>query len=272
MYRAAGPEAFRTVGETEFCNGIAAMSASGLYGPTRVCAGIVGCVDFTLGDRVRPVLENHIAAGNGRFKGIRITAAWDEFEGLRNYRAHPPGLLRDPDFRKGFAHLAPLGLNFETWIYFTQLDDLENLAGAFPETVIVVNHLGGPVGIGPYAENRADVLAVWKRRMAALSRRPNVFVKAGGLGMPTIGLDFERGRNPTSEEMAPAWRPYIETCLELFGAERCMFESNYPPDGKSCDYGVLWNVFKRIAAGYSDDEKEALFRGTAARVYRLAEP
>ncbi len=271
MYRASGPEEFRTIGETEFCNGVAAMSASGLYGPTLVCAGIVGYVDFTLGDRIRPVLENHIVAGNGRFKGIRIIAAWDEFEGLQNPWARSPGRLSDPAFHKGFAHLAPLGLSFESWLYFTQLDELLDLAAAFPETVIVINHLGGPIGVGPYAENRPEVLAVWKDRMRALSHHPNVFVKAGGLGMPQFGLGFERSQNPRSEQLAPLWRPYIETCIELFGVERCMFESNYPPDGKTCDYGVLWNTLKRISADYSEDEKDALFRKTAASVYRLAD-
>ena len=270
MYRADGPEDMRPVGETEFLNGIAAMSASGLYGPTRVCAGIVGCVDFLLGDRVKPVLEAHIAAGNGRFRGIRNTVAFDDFPGLKNHRARPPLVLCEPAFRKGFVHLAPLGLSFDTWLYFTQLLDVIDLAGAFPDTVIVVNHMGGPIGIGPYRERRAEALAEWKKRLEELSRRPNVYLKVGGLGMPTIGLGFDTwsGR-PGSKDLEPVWRPYVETCLELFGPKRSMFESNYPPDGKSCDYGVLWNTLKRISADCSEDEKDALFRGTATRVYRL---
>jgi predicted TIM-barrel fold metal-dependent hydrolase len=269
MYRADGPEEMRCIGETEFCNGIAAMAASGVYGPIRVCAGILGNVDFKLGDRVKAVLEAHIAAGNGRFRGIRNTVAYDEFEGLRNYRAHPPGLLRDPDYQKGFRHLAPLGLSFDTWLYFTQLGDVIDLASKFPDTVIVVNHLGGPVGIGPYAAKKAEVLAEWKKRLRELERHPNVYMKVGGLGMPTIGLGFERKNNPGSEQLAPVWKPYIETAVGIFGVDRCLLESNYPPDGKSCEYGVIWNTFKRITAGYSESEKQALYYKTAAKVYRL---
>jgi predicted TIM-barrel fold metal-dependent hydrolase len=270
MYRADGPIEMRPVGETEFANGVAAMSASGVYGPIRVCAGIVGCVDLRIGQRVQGVLEAHIAAGNGRFRGIRVVAAWDGFEGLRNYRAHPPGLLCDPMFLRGFACLEPLGLTFDTWHYFTQIPDVIALAAASPATKIIVNHMGGPVGIGPYADNRTEVLAEWKAGLRTLSHYPNVYLKVGGLGMPVIGLGFDqRSRRPSSQELAPAWQPYIETCIEIFGPDRCMLESNFPPDKKSCDYGVLWNTFKRVTANYSADEKDALYRGTAAKVYRL---
>jgi predicted TIM-barrel fold metal-dependent hydrolase len=270
MYRAGGPIEMRPIGETEFANGIAAVSASGLYGPIRVCAGIVGCVDFRLGPRVQAVLEAHIAAGNGRFRGIRNSVAWDSFEGLRNYRAPPPGLLRDPEFQRGFTSLEPLGLTFDVWLYFTQIPDVIALAARFPSTKIIVDHMGGPIGIGPHAENRTEVLAKWKSRLLALSRHPNVYLKVGGLGMPIVGLGFDgRAPRPGSHDLAPAWRPYIETCIEIFGSDRCMLESNFPPDKKSCDYGVLWNTFKRVTAAYSADEKDALFRRTASEVYRL---
>ena len=217
MYRAEGPRDFRFIGETEFCNGIAAMSASGHYGPIRVCAGIVGSVDFTLGDKVRGVLEAHIAAGNGRFKGIRNTVACDDFEGLKNYRNPPWRLICQPAWRSGFKHLGPLGLSFDTWLYFTQLPDVIDLAGAFPDTTIIVNHLGGPVGIGPYAAKKAEVLAEWRKRLTELAPHENVYLKVGGLGMPVIGLGFERKQKPTSEQLAPAWRPYVETAVEIFG-------------------------------------------------------
>jgi L-fuconolactonase len=272
MYRADGPVDMRPIGETEFANGVAAMSASGLYGPIRVCAGIVGAVDFMLGPRVKPVLKAHIAAGNGRFRGVRGAVAWDAFEGLKNYRAHPSGLMREPMFRRGFACLAPLDLTFDTWLYFTQLPDVIALAAEFPATKIIVNHMGGPVGIGPYAANRAEVLAEWKARLQQLSRHPNVTLKVGGLGMPVIGLGFDQqSRRPGSEDLAPVWRPYVETCIDIFGPDRCMLESNFPPDKKSCDYGVLWNAFKRITANYSADAKDALYRRTAAEVYRLGD-
>jgi predicted TIM-barrel fold metal-dependent hydrolase len=272
MYRAEGPVEMRPIGETEFANGIAAVSASGLFGPIRVCAGIVGCVDFRIGRPVRAVLEAHIAAGNGRFRGIRCAAAWDEFKGLANYRALPPGILCDPAFRQGFACLEPLDLSFDTWIYFTQLPDAIDLAAAFPGIKIIVNHMGGPVGVGPYAADRSEVLTLWKKRLRELSRYPNVYLKVGGLGMPVIGLGFERWeQRPGSEDLALVWRPYIETCVEIFGPARCMLESNFPPDKKSCDYGVLWNTFKRVTAAYSEDEKDALYRGTATEAYRLAD-
>ena len=270
MYRRDGPEKLRCVGETEFANGIAAMSASGLYGPIRICEGIVGCVNFRLGARVEKVLEAHVAAGNGRFRGVRSVATWDEYAPMRDYRQPPPGLLRDATFQQGFAKLAPLGLTFETWIYSTQLTDVIELARAFPLTTIIVDHMGGPPGVGPYAGRRDEVLLQWKARLRDLSRLPNVFLKVGGLGMPVIGLGFEQWtRRPGSADLAPAWKPYIETCVDIFGPERCMLESNFPPDKKSCDYGVLWNTFKIVTASYSDADKEALFRGTAASVYRL---
>ena len=270
MYRADGPAEFRCIGETEFANGVAAMSASGLYGPIRACAGIVGCVDFRIGARVEAVLEAHIAAGNGRFRGVRSVATWDAAEGLTDYRNPPPGLLCDPAFQQGFGKLGPLGLTFETWIYSTQLQDVVALASKFPETTIIVDHMGGQLGVGPYKMRRAEILADWKARLKQLSRLPNVFLKVGGLGMPVIGLGFEKwSQRPSSSDLEPAWRPYIETCIDIFGVERCMLESNFPPDKKSCDYGVLWNTFKRVTSRYSDDEKDALFRNTAARVYRL---
>jgi predicted TIM-barrel fold metal-dependent hydrolase len=260
----------RCIGETEFANGVAAMSASGLYGPTRVCAGIVGCVDFRIGAPVRDVLEAHVAAGNGRFRGVRTVAAWDAHEPLRDYRGNPDGILRDARYMEGFAQLEPLGLSFDAWLYFTQLPDLIALARKFPEVTIIVNHMGGPIAVGPYAETRAEMWPLWKDGLRALRELPNVFLKVGGLGMPVLGFGFEQWpRRPTSLELAEAWRPYMETCFEIFGAGRCMLESNFPPDKKSCDYGVLWNAFKRVTARCSVDEKEALYRGTAARAYRL---
>ena len=270
MYRADGPPEMRPIGETEFANGVAAMSASGLYGPIQVCAGIVGYVDFQIGWPIQAVLEAQIAAGNGRFRGVRALAIWDQFEGLRNPRVHSPGLLCDRMFQQGFACLERFGLSFDTWLYFTQLPDAVALAKRFPGITIVVNHLGGPIGIGPYAAKRSEVLAVWKARLQTLSLYPNVYLKVGGLGMPVFGLGFEKqDRRPGSEELAGAWRPYVETCIGIFGPERCMFESNFPPDKRSCDYGVLWNTFKRITSNYSDDEKDALYHKTAARAYRL---
>ncbi len=271
MYRADGPVAYRTVGETEFVNGCAAMSASGLYGPTRACAGIVSHVDLLLGDGAKPVLEAHIAAGNGRFRGIRHSAARDTSPAVRTTSAIPPeGLLADAAFRRGFAALAPLGLSFDAWVYHPQIGEVCDLARAFPETSIILDHLGGPVGVGPYADRRAEVFAAWKASLRELAACPNVFVKMGGLAMRISGFDFpDHSLPPTSEILAAAFRPYIETAIELFGATRCMFESNFPIDKGGCSYPVLWNAFKRVAARCSQDEKQALFHGAAATAYRI---
>jgi L-fuconolactonase len=272
MYRAQGPAELRPVGETEFVNGIAAMSASGGYGPTRTCAGIVGFADLTLGDRVKPVLEAHIVAGGGRFRGIRHAAGWDASEEIRNSHTNPPQeLFGAAAFRAGFAHLAPFDLSFDAWLYHPQLPELVDLARAFPATTIVLDHLGGPLGYGPYAGRRDDVFATWLGSIRRLADCANVVVKLGGLGMRIGPFDFHRREiPPTSADVAEAWRPYIDACVTAFGVDRCMFESNFPVDKITCSYAVLWNAFKRLVAGSSASEKKALFSGTARRVYRLA--
>jgi len=271
MYRAGGPEAFRPVGEIEFANGAAAMSASGGYGPAASCAGIVGHVNLMLGEAARPVLEAEIAAGNGRFRGIRHSSAWDADPDVAHmYATRPKGLLLDSTFRKGFACLAPLGLSFDAWLFHPQIGELADLARAFPETRIVLDHCGGPVGIGSYANRREEIFPGWKASIRDAARCPNVVVKLGGLAMRLLGYDFhERPLPPSSEEAAAAWRPYIETCIEAFGPDRCMFESNFPPDKGQCSYQVIFNAFKRIAAPYSEAEKTALFSKTATDVYGL---
>jgi predicted TIM-barrel fold metal-dependent hydrolase len=271
FYRADGPVALRPVGETEFANGVAAMCASGVYGELRACAGIVSFADLTLGSAVAEVLQAHIAAGNGRFRGIRHAGGWDASPMIHNSHTKPPrGLYADATFRQGFAQLAPLGLSFEAWQYQPQLAEVTDLARAFPDTSIILNHVGGPLGVGPYAGRRDETYAQWQRDMAELARCPNVSVKLGGLGMRIGVFDhFRQPEPPSSTEVADAWRPWIERCIELFGAERCMFESNFPVDKTSASYAVLWNAFKRLAAGASAEQKTALFSGTARRVYRL---
>jgi len=272
MHRADGPEPLRPVGETEFVNGVAAMSASGGYGPARVCAGIVGHADLTLGTPVRDVLEAHLRAGGGRFRGIRHTNAWD-VSVPRPTNAPQPALLADDRFRAGFAQLAPLTLSFNAWMYHPQIPELTTLAQAFPETAIVLNHVGGPLGIGAYTGRRDDMLAAWSASIRDLAACPNVYVKLGGLGMPLTGLGFhERSEPPSSEQLADASRPYFETCIEAFGADRCMFESNFPVDKESFSYAVYWNACKRLTHGASATEKAALFSGSAARFYRIEMP
>ena len=271
FYRDDGPEALRPLGETEFVNGVAAMAASGRYGPTRACAAIVGHADLRLGTAVREVLQRQLAVGNGRFRGIRYTAGWDADARIRpSHTNPPPGLYRDPAFRAGFAELAPLGLSFDAWQYHPQLPDVIALARDFEATTIVLDHAGGPLGIGPYAGRGDETFARWRRDIAELARCPNVVVKLGGLGMKIGLFDFHRrAQPPGSAELAAAFRPWIETCIETFGAQRCMFESNFPVDKVSSSYAVLWNAFKRLAAGASAADKAALFAGTARRTYRL---
>jgi predicted TIM-barrel fold metal-dependent hydrolase len=270
MYRASGLPALRPVGETEFVNGVAAMSASGRYGATRVAAGIVGFADLTLGEAVGDVLDAHRAA-SPRFRGIRHAAGWDASEAIRNSHTNPPpGLLADAGFRRGFAELARRELTFDAWLYHPQLPELTDLARAFPDTTIVLDHLGGPLGIGPYQGRRAEILAWWQDAIRTLAACRNVVVKLGGLVMPINGFGFhKRAEPPSSQELSAATGDWYRHAIDCFGVDRCMFESNFPVDKVSTSYRTLWNSFKRIAADGSAADKAALFHDTAARVYRL---
>ncbi|MCO6416934.1 amidohydrolase family protein [Siccirubricoccus sp. KC 17139] len=272
MHRAAGPEAYKPVGETEYVTGIAAMSASGEYGPTRVAEGIVGHVNLQIGEEARDVLQAHIAAAGGRFRGIRHITAWDPDPVIMNPAYQPPqDILFRKDFRAGFRQLAPLGLSFDAWLYHPQIPDLTALARAFPETPIVLDHVGGPLGIRGYAGQRDEVFRSWRAAMAELATCPNVHMKLGGLGMRINGMGFEdKADPPSSDELAAAWKPWMHTTIELFGATRCMFESNFPVDKGSYSYGVFWNACKKLAAGASAAEKAALFAGTARSFYKLS--
>jgi len=272
-YRADGPEAMQPVGETEFVNGIAAMSASGNYGPTRVAAGIVGLADLRLGGAVEKVLEAHVKAGGGRFKGIRYAAAWeDKTPEVHNSHTNPtPHMYRDDaKLHEGMAVLGRMGLTFDAWCYHPQLQDVVALARRFPGQPIVMDHCGGPLGIGWYAGKRQEIFEAWRKDIRDLAGCSNVTMKLGGIGMRVNGFDFHgRPKPPASQELADAWRPYIETCIEAFGAQRCMFESNFPVDKVSGGYALYWNAFKRLAAGCSAAEKADLFRNTAKRFYKL---
>jgi L-fuconolactonase len=267
MYRADGPAAMQPLGEVEFVNGVAAMSASGAYGPVRACAGIVGHADLMLGDRAAAVLEAHIAL-TSRFKGIRYSASSDaDPKVLGPLAGRPAGLLMNTSFREGFARLAPLGLSFDAWLLEPQLGELIDLARAFPDTSIILDHVGTPLGIAAYEGRLHERFRNWQTSIRELAGAENVTVKLGGLAMPFAGFDV--GEAPSSEQLASLWAPYIGTCIEAFGPDRCMFESNFPVDLYTCDYAVLWNALKRAVPGASEAEKAALFSGTATRVYRL---
>jgi predicted TIM-barrel fold metal-dependent hydrolase len=270
MYRQAGPPELQPVGEVEFVQGIAAQSASGQYGPTAVAAGIVGFADLMLGDAIIPVLEAHAVAGKDRFRGIRCTAAWDPSPEVTTARANGPGMMADPKFREGIGVLQRMGLSYDAILYHPQLPELASLARAFPDLTIILNHVGRPLGIGPYAGKRDEVLQEWKQGIDAAAECPNVVVKVGGLGNPISGFDWhQRPFPPASGEVAEAGAPYYLYCIEKFGADRCMFESNFPVDKQSYSYTVCWNAFKRLARDFSADEQAALFHNTAAKAYRL---
>ena len=271
MFRADGPEEMRPVGETEFVNGIAAMSASGGYGPARVAAGIVGTAWLDRGDSAAAVLDAQIEAGRGRFRGIRQGVTWHESAQVPNHRTEPPpGLYDSAGFRAGLSHLAPRELTFELWCYHTQLDEAARLVRDFPDQIFILDHFGGPVGIGPYAGRADEVFEDWRRAVAPIAACPNVMAKLGGLAMEVNGFGWhERPRPPTSQELMDASRRYYETTVELFGTGRCLFESNFPVEKVSCSYTVLWNAFKRLTAGYSAAEKAALHHDNAERIYRL---
>jgi predicted TIM-barrel fold metal-dependent hydrolase len=270
FYRTEGAEELRPVGETEFVDGVAGVYRTP-HGLSQVAAGIVGFADLTLGAGVQPVLEAHLAASD-RFRGVRYASAWDASDRVHNAHTHPPPhLLANPKFRHGLACLERMGLSFDAWLYHPQLAELVDLARAFPGLTIVLDHMAGPLGIGPYAGRQA-VFEAWRSGLAQLAQCDNVFVKLGGRTLSSAGFGWHRREKPPgSAELAETIRPYFRACIELFGPERCMFESNFPVDRASCSYTVLWNAFKRLACAYSPPERAALLHDTAARVYRLNE-
>jgi hypothetical protein len=219
-----------------------------------------------LGSRVEPILKAHIAASGGRFSAIRFSTAWDADERVRK-TVPRPGVLAENQFREGFQYLARFGLAFDAWVYHPQLGEVAALAADFPHTPIVLNHFGSPILGGPNAGRATEVFAEWRKAMIALASHDNVRVKLGALPERRSRTSRESKALPlSSEEIAGAWRPFFEVCLEHFGARRCMFESNFPVQKRWCSYAVLWNAFKRLASGASADEKSALFSGTAASI------
>ena len=269
-YRATGPDALRPVGETEFVQSIAEQRLDE-QDEGGLDAGIVGHANLLLGDAVAEVLEAHLSASPDRFRGVRHSAAWHESSEIRPSHSEPPAhMLTLAPFKAGFAHLSRYGLSFDAWLFHTQLDELYDLAREASDTVIVLNHMGGPLGIGPFAGRRAEVFSDWKRGITRLSECENLVVKLGGLQMAISGFDWHKqDRPPSSVELQAVLEPYYLHCIEEFGVDRCMFESNFPVDKVSCSYTVLWNFFKRMTGGSSESERRALFSGTAERIYRI---
>ena len=268
-YRSDGPEELRPVGETEAVAATAAESER-TADEGVVIAGIVGFADLR-SPMVDAVLEAHVEAGGGRFRGVRhITSYGPSPELSKAYTKPNPGMMGEAAFRNGVAALGRAGLSYDAWLYHPQIPELTDLARALPEVQIVLNHLGGPLDVGPYAGRRTEVLADWRASMADLATCPNVAVKLGGIGNPFLGPAWQHRPEPaSSEELAALWGDEIRWVIEQFGADRCMFESNFPVDRRSFTYNALWNADKRIVAAASPDEKAAVFHGTARRVYRL---
>ena len=271
MYRSGGPEEMRPVGEVEFVQGLAAASASGLYGPGQAAAAIVGHANLNLGERVAPVLEALQAASPNRFRGIRHSVTWDPNPAVENTAAHKTeGQLASSNFRAGAQVLAGMGLSLEGWMFFTQLPELADFARAVPDLTIILNHIGGLLKDGPYANRDEEVMSTWRNGIAAVATCPNINMKLGGIGMPRTGFDWHTRATPIgSEELAESMSPYMDYCIEQFGPDRCMFESNFPVDKVSFSYHVMYNAFKRLSKGYTAAERQAMFHDTAARVYRI---
>ena len=268
MYRAEGPAEFRSIGETEFVRGQAAMSASGEFGPARACAAMFGNVDLTLGRAVRGLIEQHQHASGGCFRGVRLSSGWHEDERVGNVAANR-SLLLHPQVIDAIGVLNEEGLTLDCWLYHTQIHEVAAVADRYPDLTIVLNHVGSPILGGPYRGKADDVFSEWHEQMSSLSQRDNVLVKLGALPIRMPSFEGDRSMPPSSIEVAEAWRPWLHSSIELFGAKRCMFESNFPVQKRWCSYQVCWNAFKRIAESASADEKGELFAGTAARAYGL---
>jgi len=268
MYRADGPAELQPVGEVEFVQGLAAASASGTYGEARAAAAIVGHADLKLGEDVARVLEALQAASPNRFKGIRHNVTWSPDPSIENRET--PGILANETFRTGARVLARMGLSLDIMLSFPQLNEVAEFARAVPEVSIILNHVGGVSRTGIYAGKDDEVIPAWRDGIRAVAECPNVTCKLGGLGMPRWGFDWPARAEPIgSEELAEAMAPWMTHCIEQFGPDRCMFESNFPPDKVSFSYNVMYNAFKRLSRSYSASERANLLHDTAVRVYRI---
>ena len=267
-YRTEGPEHLRPVGETEYVAGVAAASA-GRNGAATISA-IVAHADLLLGGAVEDVLQAHGEAGGGLFRGIRHAGAHDTTATLTIAGRGRPCPYGEDAFRAGMRTLGRLGYTFDGWHFFHQNQDFLALARAVPETTMILDHFGTPLGVGAYAGRGEEIFTRWRDDIAAIAECPNTVAKLGGLAMPDNGFGWDtRDMPPTSDEFVVAQKRYYLHTIDCFGPDRCMFESNFPVDRLSISYPVMWNGMKKIVADFSEDEKHAMFYGTAARVYRL---
>jgi len=271
--RKDGPEWMRPLGEVEFANGVGAMTASGHYGDCQVCAGIIGHANMTFGSKIGELLDASLSIAPNRFRGVRhVTLDYPDdrpFKYIMTYKP-PSGILETEGFPLALAELDKRGLTFDVAVFDPGLPRITELVDQFPNLTFVLNHLGIAIGVDMNADEKAEVFKRWSADLKMLAERPNVVCKIGGLGMPNWGFGFEnRMDEVTYLELAKAWQPFVETGIEAFGPNRCMLESNFPPDGRSAGFVPVWNAYKYILRGYSVSEKTSLFSQTASRIYRL---
>ena len=257
------------VGETRFVAGEAAEMAER---DGANIGAIVSHADLLLGEKVGEVLAAHDAAGAGLFRGIRHATPWDADPVVQNaHTGSSQQMMRSDAFHAGARTLADMGFSYDAWLYHHQIVELVELAQAVPELVIVLDHLGGPLGVGAYAQRRDEVRADWRTAIQSAAACENIVLKVGGIGMDNVHgtgwTDLEAP--PSSEEVAEYFGDDVRFCIDTFGPDRCMFESNFPVDRACLPYAVLWNALQIMAADYSDAEQSALFASTAARTYRI---
>jgi predicted TIM-barrel fold metal-dependent hydrolase len=268
-YRPGGPESLRPAGETEHAVRLA-REGKRRNSQIRIASAIVGYADLLLADQVAATLEEHMAVGEGRFRGVRAITARDDYVRSPLYAPPERDVLGNALFVRGAKCLQQRELSFDCYVFYHQLDELTRFARQLSNLPIAINHSGGILGVGPHAGRRDSIFQIWRSKIVELARCDNVYVKLGGMGMTVWGFGFDGwARPPTSMELAEAWRPYVETCIAAFGVRRCMFQANFPMDKVSFGYSTVWNAFKRLCQGASVDEKAALFRGTAQQFYKM---
>jgi len=266
-YDTSLPKHLASTGETKFIENFAEEILKRTNGDVAACKAIVSYTDLCLGSRTQESLEAHLAASN-RFCGVRHATGWDADKNIRNAHTKPTeGLMLTKEFSNGIRALTKLNLSFDAWLYHPQILEFATLAKNHPNQIMVLDHVGGPLGIGRYAGARKLVYEQWKKNISLLATQENVYVKLGGLAMSITGMVNKRLPNIDTIQLAALTAPYYLHVIDKFGAERCIFESNFPVDKVGVSYSTLWNSFKYITQSFSPSEKLALFKGTAEKIY-----
>ena len=266
-YDAALPDHLASVGETRSVDNLAEQLFKRTNGRVAACKAIVGFTDLSQGPQTEESLETHLAASS-RFCGVRHATGWDADPNIRNAHTLPTeGLMLTPSFERGIRALTALDLTFDAWLYHPQICELTILAKNNPNQTIILDHIGGPIGIGSYATQKVAVFEQWKKDISLLADHGNVYIKLGGLAMPFSGMVNKQDTNISSDRLAEVTAPYYLHVIEIFGVERCMFESNFPVDRAGASYPTIWSSFKHLTKNFSSSEKRALFKDTAEKVY-----